>query len=44
MNDSSRGVRFSLPCEIAVVRLLRQTTVDGRAAKLGERTFIKIRP
>jgi len=34
MNDSSRGVMFSVPYEIAVVRPLRQTTVDERAAAL----------
>ena len=44
MNDRSRGVRFSVACEIAVVWPLRQTTVDDRAAELGERTFIKLRP
>ncbi len=34
MNDSSRGVIFSLPYEIAVVRPLRQTTYGERAAAL----------
>ena len=34
MNDSSRGVMFSVPYEIAMVRPLRQTTVDERAAAL----------
>jgi tyrosine phenol-lyase len=34
MNDSSRGVMFSVPYEIAVVRPLRQTTIDERAAAL----------
>lgn len=34
MNDSSPGVTFSLPYEIAVVRPLRQTTPSERAAAL----------
>ncbi len=34
MNDNSRGVTFSLPYEIAVVRPLRQTTLGERAAAL----------
>ena len=42
MTDSSRGVRFSVPYEIAVVRLLLQTTVDDRAAEFGGRTLIKL--
>jgi tyrosine phenol-lyase len=34
MNDSSEGVTFSVPYEIAVVRPLRQTTLHERAAAL----------
>src|SRR4030095_3083959 len=34
MKHSARGLMFSVPYEIAVVRPLRQTTVDERAAAL----------